>query len=44
MPTDAPEALALFDRLPAVEPTELLGRWRGGSFATGRKGWPQAAS
>ena len=29
------EALALFDRLPAVEPTELLGRWRGGRFATG---------
>ena len=29
------EALALFDRLPAVEPTELLGRWLGGSFATG---------
>ena len=29
------EALALFDRLPAVEPTELLGRWLGGSFSTG---------
>jgi hypothetical protein len=29
------EALALFDRLPAVEPTEMLGRWLGGSFATG---------
>jgi len=29
------EALALFDRLPAVEPKEMLGRWLGGSFATG---------
>jgi hypothetical protein len=29
------EALALFDRLPAVELNELLGRWRGGGFATG---------
>ena len=29
------EALALFDRLPAVETTELLGRWLGGSFSTG---------
>jgi hypothetical protein len=28
-------ALALFDRLPAVEPRELLGRWRGESFASG---------
>lgn len=28
-------ALALFDRLPAVEPQELLGRWRGESFASG---------
>ena len=35
MQTTAAEALALFDRLPAVEPTELLGRWRGGRFATG---------
>ena len=31
------EALALFDRLPAVEPNELLGRWRGGGFATGHR-------
>jgi hypothetical protein len=29
------EALALFDRLPPVAPSELLGRWRGGSFPTG---------
>jgi hypothetical protein len=33
--TASEEALARFDQLPAVEPTELLGRWRGGSFATG---------
>jgi hypothetical protein len=32
---DPEEALALFDRLPAVEPTEMLGRWLGGNFATG---------
>ena len=31
----ADEALALFDRLPAVEPSELLGRWRGGGFPSG---------
>jgi hypothetical protein len=29
------EALALFDRLPAVAPQELLGRWRGEGFPTG---------
>jgi hypothetical protein len=28
-------ALALFDRLPAVAPEQLLGRWRGQSFASG---------
>ncbi|MEB3360632.1 MAG: DUF4334 domain-containing protein [Synechococcaceae cyanobacterium] len=33
--SSAEEALALFDRLPAVEPSELLGRWRGGGFASG---------
>ncbi|MFM7394320.1 MAG: DUF4334 domain-containing protein [Cyanobium sp.] len=38
--SDAPErdtraALALFDRLPAVEPSRMLGRWRGESFASG---------
>ena len=31
----AEEALALFDRLPALEPSELLGRWRGGGLASG---------
>jgi hypothetical protein len=29
------EALALFDRLQVVRISELLGRWRGGSVATG---------
>ena len=29
------QALALFDSLPPVAPEELLGRWRGSSFASG---------
>ncbi|MFN9870463.1 MAG: DUF4334 domain-containing protein [Cyanobacteriota bacterium] len=32
---DTRAALALFDRLPAVEPAQMLGCWRGESFASG---------
>jgi hypothetical protein len=34
-PLEAGAALALFDRLPPVAPEDLLGRWRGESFASG---------
>jgi hypothetical protein len=33
--TSTEAALARFDRLPPVDPAELLGRWRGESFASG---------
>ncbi|MCS5699123.1 DUF4334 domain-containing protein [Cyanobium sp. FGCU-52] len=32
---DTRAALELFDRLPAVQPAEMLGSWRGESFASG---------
>ena len=32
---DPAEALAFFDSLPAVEPGEMLGRWRGSGLRTG---------
>ena len=32
---DPAEALAYFDSLPAVEPDEMLGRWRGSGLPTG---------
>ena len=32
---DTRAALELFDRLPAVEPAQMLGCWRGESFASG---------
>ena len=32
---DTPQALQLFQRLPAVAPAHLQGDWRGETFATG---------
>lgn len=40
-PVRVDEALAYYDRLPAVEPEEMLGEWDGGIVATGHPGESQ---